>query len=88
LGRTMHNPHTGKTEHVFYCPICRKDLPGYNPVRDRQKLILEHRWDFKKNRMLHCGSSTCRDYQEEWDKEKQERTLGLYERMRKVGLVA
>ena len=52
-----------KMAHDFRCPICGKWI-SYNDEQIND-FIAEGRWDFEKNRLAHCGNSTCQDYYHE-----------------------
>jgi DNA-directed RNA polymerase subunit N (RpoN/RPB10) len=95
LGHTFERIGVSGDEmaHDFRCPICGRWI-AYDHS-EIERFIKEGRWDFRKGRLLHCGNSTCQDYQEliEEDKKRQEEAIkekswGLYMKLKGTGLVA
>lgn len=66
LGRTYWKD--GEFAFDVRCPICGKYVRF--DYKEKDRIVREGRWDFSKDRMLHCGSSTCYDYQELVEKDK------------------
>ena len=50
-----------ETRHIR-CPICGEYM-SFEYSRDKPQFIHEGKWDFRKDRLKHCGrNTTCRDY--------------------------
>lgn len=78
-----------KMAHEMRCIICGKWI-SYNDEQING-FILEGRWDFEKNRLMHCNNSTCQDYYQEMKKDLA-RTIRmnsweLYDDLRKRSLI-
>jgi len=89
LGKKYWNAEKQKMAHEFRCPICGKWV-RYND-EEIQRFIAEGRWDFRKNRLAHCGNSTCWDYYIEVQKDLARKikmnSFELYKELKRRALV-
>jgi hypothetical protein len=63
LNYEMVEKADGTKAEQLRCPICGVGMT-YD-FKERDKMIQEGRWNFRKDRAEHCGSSTCYDYVQE-----------------------
>ena len=76
----------GKMSEHLKCLFCGVNIT-YD-FKERDKFVREGRWDFEKDRPLHCGGSTCRDWNEEYYKDKARKMEEMFFALNSKGLAS
>lgn len=64
------------------CLVCGKWFSW--SIKNKNKYILEHRWDFRRNEPIHCGSEHCQEWWRRYkisEKQKIKELNEYYERL-------
>ena len=100
LDRSIGKPFLGHKHvkgddmaHEIRCTYCGKWVTYH--MKDIWRYINEERWDFRHDRLMHCGNSMCRDYHDLVMQDKREKLAEmerespkLYFNLKKKGLLS